>query len=103
MAKRTQSMAKQDQLQDVQRNNLQELVKLPAAVKRATIEVIMQKWKCKALLSQESNGEGSVESKFKMGDDMIVVGRVDEMLTTLQKGNRVNSVASTGGLEHLIL
>ena len=76
-------MAKKDQLQDVQRNNLQELVKLPAAVKRATIEVTMQKQKHKALLSQESNNKGSTESEPKIGNDIIVVGGVNEMLTTL--------------------
>ena len=73
------------------------------ATKRATIGVIMRKWKCKAPLSQEFNSEGSAESKPEIGDDTIVVGEVDKMLTTLQRGNRVNSIAGTGSLEYLIL
>ena len=59
MAERAQPMAEEDRLQDVQRDNPPELVELPMATKRATIEVIMQKWKYNAPLSQESNGEGS--------------------------------------------
>ena len=96
-------MAEENQLQDVQRDNPQELVELPVATERATVRVTMRKWKCKAPLSQESNSEGFTESEPEMGDDMIVVGGVDKMPTTLQRGNRVNSIAGTGGLEHLIL
>src|SRR5205809_1028949 len=106
-------MAKEDRLlQDIQRDNLrlmgaqpmaerawpiavenrQELVEPPMAAERVAIRVTTRKRKHKALLSQESNGEGSAESKPEMGNDTIVVGGVDEMLTTLQRGNGVNPV-----------
>ena len=38
-----------------------------------------------------------------MGDNMIVVGGVNKILTTLQKGNRVNPVTNTSSLEYLVL
>ena len=62
----------------------------------------MRKQKCKAPLPRKSNGEGTAESEAETAEDTEVVGGVDEMPTTLQRGDRVNPVAGTGGLEHLV-
>ena len=63
----------------------------------------MRKRKHKALLPQESNSEGTAESEAEMAEDIMIIGGVNKMPTTLRKGDRVNPVAGTGGLEHLIL
>ena len=71
-----------------------------AASEQAVVGMVRQKRK--ALPPQETLGEGTAEPTPEMGKDREAIGGIDEMSTSLRRGNRINPVAGTGGLEHLV-
>ena len=102
MAKDARPMAVQNWSQDIPGDSSQEQVEPAKVAERVAVGMTMRKRKHKALLPQESNSKGTAESEPEMAEDMMIVEGVDKMPTTLRRGDRVNSVAGTGGLEHLV-
>ena len=71
-----------------------------AALYQAVVGAVRRK--CKAPPPQETIGEETAEPTPETGKDRETIEGIDEMSTSLQRGDRINPVASTGGLEHFV-
>ena len=59
-------------------------------------------WKLSAPCSKNAASSGTTRPESEMGEGERRWPGVDEMSTTLRRGNGTNPDASTGGLEHLV-
>jgi hypothetical protein len=88
------------QLGQVVREPAREAEEPETAQNGAILGAVRQK--PKALLSQKTTGEGTADSKPKVGKNKQKREGVDETSTFLRRGNGISLVTGTGGLEHLV-